>query len=469
MASVATIAGRRPLAHESLSLAGRGMATDYARELLESLGADCAVATGPADPPPAITWARCGLMSLTGRADGPPQMFPAPLASCADGVTRALRSLVPGPLAFELPEGSALLGERAALAGLHRNGPVSPGGACRLLRAADDWIAVSLARDADWSDVPAWLEQDGASTWTDVEVAAASRPASLLVERARLLGLPACVSTAPPLPRAPWCTVTRHGHAALVPGRWPARVVDLSSLWAGPLCSHLLQALGADVVKVESLDRPDGARSGPREFYDVLNSGKLSFALRFDASGVACLQRLIDQSDIVIEGSRPRALRQLGVIAEDCIARRPGLTWISITGYGRGDPEGGWTAFGDDAGVAAGASALLHELTGTPLFCGDAIADPVAGLHATLAALAAHRAGGGVLCSVPLRDAVAQCLRFAQPADAATLRQRWEHWAHEARASGLDSTPPVARHPRSRATELGVDTGATLERWGVAC
>jgi hypothetical protein len=469
MTPLAAITGQRPLAHESLSLAGCGMATGYARELLESLGGDCTVAGGRADAPPAITWARSGLMSLTGRADGAPQMCPAPLASCADGVTQAIRCLASRRAAFEFPDGSALLGERAAIAGLRRNGAVSPGGACRLLRAADSWIAVSLARDVDWSDVPAWLERDDASTWSDVERAAATRPAAVLVERARLLGLPACVSAAPPQPVPPWCTVTRHGPPACGTRRGQARVVDLSSLWAGPLCTHLLQVLGADVVKVESLDRPDGARSGPRAFYDLLNSGKPSLALRFDSDGVACLQRVIDQADIVVEASRPRGLRQLGVIAEECIARRPGLTWISITGYGRGEPEGSWTAFGDDAGVAAGASALLHELTGTPLFCGDAIADPLAGMHATLAALAGHRSGGGCLWSLPMRDVVAHCLGFERPADEGALRQRWERWRQEATDAQLDSTQPVARQARSRAADLGVDTGSTLARWGIAC
>lgn len=469
MTPLAAITGQRPLAHEPLSLAGCGMATGYARELLESLGGECTVVAGRADAPPAIAWARSGLMSLTGRAEGAPQMCPAPLASCADGVIRALRCLAPGALVSEFPDGSALLGERAAIAGLHRNGAVSPGGACRLLRTADCWIAVSLARDVDWTDVPAWLERDGASTWDDVARAAATLPAAVLVERARLLGLPACISAVPKQGVPPWCTVTRHGPPACVARRGRARVVDLSSLWAGPLCTHLLQALGADVVKVESLDRPDGARSGPRAFYDLLNSGKPSLALRFDSNGVACLQRLIDAADVVVEASRPRALRHLGVIAEECIARRAGLTWISITGYGRGEPEAGWTAFGDDAGVAAGASALLHELTGSPLFCGDAIADPLAGMHAAVAALAGHRSGGGCLWSLPMRDVVAHCLGFERPPDAGSLRQRWERWGQEATDCQLDSTRPVARYARSRAADLGVDTGSTLARWGVAC
>lgn len=453
----------RPLAQRSLTLPGRGVATDYARTLLESLGATVGISSGSDDVDPATAWARSGLMALTGLADGPPQMCPAPLASCADGVLQALRCISPAARASALPAGSPLLGERAAIAGLRRNGAVSPGGGCRLLRASDGWFAISLTREADWADVPAWLEDQRIDSWETVAAAVASRGVAGLVERARLLGLAACISALPTAEGCTWCTSTRHGPPASPSGRdGPPRVVDLSSLWAGPLCSHLLQKLGARVVKVESLGRPDGARAGPREFYDLLNGGKQSVGLVFDDAGIARLQELIDWADVVIESSRPRGLRQLGVIAEDCIARRSGLTWISINGYGRGEPECHWTAFGDDAAVAAGLSALLQAVTGLPLICGDAIADPLTGMHAALAGLASHQSGGGCLLSLPLRDVVGHCIAFARPTDHAAERERWEAWTAAARTRGLDTTPPVARRAAERARELGADTDAVL-------
>lgn len=439
------------------------MATDYARVLLESLGATVDLASDRDDPDPATTWAGSGLMSLTGLADGPPQMCPVPLASCADGVLEALRCIAHGVRDDALPAGSALLGERAAIAGLSRNGAASPGGGCRLLQAADGWFAVTLAREADWATVPAWLEQGSVDTWNRVADAVTTRRVQTLVERARLLGLAACASSGLPSTGWPWCSMTRHRESvAPVTGRSAPRVLDLSALWAGPLCSHLLQRLGADVVKVESLARPDGAREGPREFYDLLNAGKRSVALAFDQAGIAQLQALIDWADVVIEASRPRALRQLGVFAEDCIARRNGLTWISITGYGRDGPQAHWTAFGDDAGVAAGLSALMQQVAGRPLFCGDAIADPLTGLHAALAALASHQGGGGCLWSLPLRDVVGHCIAFSRPADPVALRERWAEWSAAARAQGLDSTPPRGRRVTQRARNLGADTDAVL-------
>jgi len=474
MTSGTTHEPKRLLAHRSLQLAGRGMATGYARTLLESLGASVDVSSGPDDTDPSIAWARSGLMSLTGSADGPAQMCPVPLASCADGVLKALSSIAsarPDAPPAALPIGSALLGERAAIAGLHRNGAISPGGGCRLLQAADGWLAVSLAREADWDSVPAWLEDERLDcTWEAVTAAVASHSSVTLVERARLLGLAACVSALPPTPARPWCTVVRHGPpVSPAERRGPMRVVDLSSLWAGPLCSHLLQTLGARVVKVESHARPDGARSGPAGFYDLLNGGKRSVALDFNETGVARLHELIDRADVVIEASRPRGLRQLGVVAEECIGRRRGLTWISITGYGRDEPACHWTAFGDDAGVAAGLSALMQHLTGLPLICGDAIADPLTGMHAALAALASHQAGGGRLLSLPLCDVVAHCAAYSRPASQAALRERWESWTRTARADGLDASPPVARRATCRARDLGVDTRAVFAGWDAPC
>ena len=91
------------------------------------------------------------------------------------------------------------------------------------------------------------------------------------------------------------------------------RVVDLTALWAGPLCGDLLARGGAQVVKVESLGRPDGARRGPAAFFDQLNAHKRSVALDFTTTGGrARLAGLLVAADVVLESSRPRALDQLG-------------------------------------------------------------------------------------------------------------------------------------------------------------
>jgi crotonobetainyl-CoA:carnitine CoA-transferase CaiB-like acyl-CoA transferase len=183
-------------------------------------------------------------------------------------------------------------------------------------------------------------------------------------------------------------------------------VVDLSSLWAGPLCSHLLQLAGARVSKVESRTRPDAAREGTPLHFARLNAGKEQRSMDLRAERGELL-RLLDAADVVIESARPRALQQLGIDAMEYVAERPGKLWISITGYGRGDPAGQWVAFGDDAAAAAGAVRWTAE---GPEFVGDAIADPLTGLHAALAATKCLTQGVGGLLELSLAGVTAHCL-----------------------------------------------------------
>ncbi|WP_211303288.1 CoA transferase, partial [Streptomyces milbemycinicus] len=137
------------------------------------------------------------------------------------------------------------------------------------------------------------------------------------------------------------------------------RVVDLSVLWAGPLCAHLLGLAGARVTKAESMGRPDGARFGQPEFYRRLHGGHEHLVLEFDSGAPA---DVVSEADSVIEASRPTALSRLGVHAEEFLAARPGRVWAGITGYGRDD---GRIAFGDDAAVAGALTGL--DARGAPV------------------------------------------------------------------------------------------------------
>jgi crotonobetainyl-CoA:carnitine CoA-transferase CaiB-like acyl-CoA transferase len=243
--------------------------------------------------------------------------------------------------------------------------------------------------------------------------------------------------------------------------------VDLSSLWAGPLCAHLLGLAGARVVKVESPARPDGARAGKAEFFALLNAGKASVALDLASRGGGDrLRRLLARADVVVESARPRALRQLGIEAEAEVGARPGLVWVGITGYGRSGSGANWVAYGDDAAVAAGLAAATGEPEGTPLFCGDAIADPLAGIHAAAAALAALRAGDAVLLDVPLCDVTAAAARSAEAARDARVRS--VDGGFEVVAGGLAAPvlPPRARKARGVARPLGADTASVLRELG---
>jgi hypothetical protein len=456
--------GRNGVAVEKYHGTGSGAAAGYAVALLQ----ECCVydstsgrqaVTAGFDPHPDLAWAGSGAMALTGLPSEGPRLAPGPIASCAAGAGAAL-SYLAGPGLLENLDGAALLGERAALSGLSRQGSVSPGESCRLLRAQDGWLALNLARPEDQALLPAWLERvEDREPWDFATRRVADRRVADLVDRGRMLGMPVAPVAAASATASSWRRVRACGAAARNRPVAP-RVLDLASLWAGPLCAALLSDAGAEVVKVESQGRPDGSRSGNADFHDLVNARKYSVALSFDTdAGVDQLRRLIASSDIVIESARPRGLAQLGIDAEACVRAQPGLTWVSITGYGRSLPGGEWVGFGDDTAVAAGLTACG---SGPPLFCGDAIADPLTGLHAAVAALASWRVGGGALLDLSLRDVVAHALGFDAPsaeAEVCPAHGGWEARLGDARGP---VAAPRARAPRGSARPLGGDTTQML-------
>jgi hypothetical protein len=298
-----------------------------------------------------------------------------------------------------LVDADEILTGRAAMLGLKPAGPISAGGSTRLLATRDGWCALTLSRVEDVEAIPALLESPGplADPWGALAEAAADRRAADFVERARLLDLPAAVlgEVAPAAPKF----VRRGTTAASAVGG--LLVADLSSMWAGPLCGHLLAAAGATVVKVEARNRPDGTRSGHPGFFDWMNSSKLSFAIDFRDDE---LRPLLEVADIVIEGSRPAALARRG-LGPDRVTGRAGRVWLRVTGYGSEGERANWIAFGDDAAVAGGLVGTAHARSKTgssPVFVGDAIADPLTGLEATLAVLETLGRGGGEIVETSL-------------------------------------------------------------------
>ena len=114
-------------------------------------------------------------------------------------------------------------------------------------------------------------------------------------------------------------------------------VLDFSSLWAGPLAGSFLADAGARVIKVEGEGRPDGARSGPAAFYDLLNAGKETITIDFgDRADQALLRRMVAAADLVIEASRPRAMAAVG-LDPSTVVEASATSWLSITGHGRID------------------------------------------------------------------------------------------------------------------------------------
>jgi hypothetical protein len=412
-------------------------------------------------------------MAITGRADGPPLGPPDRLVAGlrrSAAVIRQRSALLGVPLEVDAV---ALLGERAAIGGLTRHSPTSCGGATRLVRAADGWLAVALPRPEDRELLPAWLGLDAAdagdaeddeASWAAVEAELGGRRSREAAERAWMLGLPVsqlpqgpvAAATAPP-PLAPLPVIATPVPAP-APDPRPLRditVIDLSSLWAGPLCGNLLSLAGADVVKVESTTRPDGSRAGPKRFFDVLNGGKRSVALDLaDADGWRVLRRLLAAADVVIEGSRPRALEQRGIVATDLVANAGPRVWVSITGHGRTGTGRDRVAFGDDAAVAGG---LVVADEAGPCFCADAAADPAAGLVAAAACLDALAVGGRWLLDVAMAGVAASLAGPTLGSDPDCLVD----------GPADEVAPPRARAATGPGPALGADTAEVLNGLGV--
>ncbi|HWT48425.1 MAG TPA: CoA transferase, partial [Mycobacterium sp.] len=325
-------------------------------------------------------------------------------------------------------------------------GRVSAGGATRLLAARDGWCAITLSRPDDVAAVPALLQVDEVplDPWPMLRDWAAASRASAITERAELLDIPAAVlgETAAAPPR-----IRRIGARTPVPGLAGLLVADLSSMWAGPLCGQLLARAGATVVKVESPRRPDGTRGGDRAFFDWINGEKLSYYVEFDSQADE-LRELLAVSDIVIEGSRPTALARRRLGPGD-VAPRTGRIWLRITGYDDTRP-----AFGDDAAVAGG---LVGAAVDGPVFCGDAIADPLTGLEATLAVVESLDRGGGELVHVSMAGVAAT---YAALPTAASM-------------SECPAPPPQAPPASSPAPGPGADNGTVrrtvVERGCLSC
>ncbi len=339
-------------------------------------------------------WSAAGLDRLTGPPDGPALGPPQGFVARLDALTARLRSTSRALGAEVDVDGLAELAVRSEVLGHRRRGSVSCGGSCHLIRASDGWFAVSLARPDDWDLVPAWLGCDPcpAGDWDEVHRSSATRTVAEAVERGVLLGLPVgglaeqrarVPDRFVPIEAAERSPTTG---AAALDRRRPWRVADLTSMWAGPLCASLLAAAGAEVHKVESRQRPDGTRRGAPALHRRWNAGK--HAVEVDLGhpdGIEALRDLLRSVDVVVESSRPRALRHLGIVAEDLLAEPDGPSlWVSITGHGRDPRNASRVAFGDDAAVSGG---LVSWWEGRPLFLADAVADPLTGLWATAATL----------------------------------------------------------------------------------
>ncbi|MFL5539149.1 MAG: CaiB/BaiF CoA transferase family protein, partial [Longimicrobiaceae bacterium] len=165
------------------------------------------------------------------------------------------------------------------------------------------------------------------------------------------------------------------------------RVLDLSRVLAGPLCTMVLGDLGAEVIKVERPGSGDDTRSwgppwaeGPagREsaYYLSVNRGKRSVAAELKTEeGRALVRRLAEDADVVVENFVPGTLERMGLGWEALSAANPRLVWCSITGYGSEGPEATRPGYDFAVQARAGWMAVTGEPEGAPMKAGVAVVD----------------------------------------------------------------------------------------------
>ena len=221
------------------------------------------------------------------------------------------------------------------------------------------------------------------------------------------------------------------------------RVLDLSRVLAGPLCTMILGDLGADVVKVERPGTGDDTRTwgppwseGPdgREsaYYLCVNRNKRSVAADLKTEeGRALVRRLARDADVLVENFAPGTMERAGLGWDDLSAGNPRLVWCTITGYGADGPEAGRPGYDFSVQARAGWMAITGEPGGAPTKVGVAVVDVLTGQNAALAILAALRerdAGGqGQRVEVSLFDSALAGLVNVTQAALVTGREpvRW--------------------------------------------
>jgi crotonobetainyl-CoA:carnitine CoA-transferase CaiB-like acyl-CoA transferase len=200
------------------------------------------------------------------------------------------------------------------------------------------------------------------------------------------------------------------------------RIVDLTAFWAGPAATHSLAALGADVIKIESIQRPDGIRysGGMRTDVDdwweygwvfhAMNTNKRSVTLDLESEdGIRLFKQLVSQADAVIENFSPRVMDQFGLGADALLVIKPDLVVVRMPAFGLTGPWRDRVGFAPTMEQIAGLAWVTGLPDGPPVPPRGAC-DPLAGAHAAFALLSAlefaDRTGRGQLVEVPMIETV---------------------------------------------------------------
>jgi crotonobetainyl-CoA:carnitine CoA-transferase CaiB-like acyl-CoA transferase len=197
------------------------------------------------------------------------------------------------------------------------------------------------------------------------------------------------------------------------------RVIDASTVIAGPGCARYLADFGADVVKVERPDGGDSSRhmgwrdpaDGQTLWWKLVGRGKRTIALDLkDPGDLDVMLRLCDSADVLVENFRPGTMERLGLGPEVLLARNPRLVVTRVSGFGQTGPYRDKAGFATQAEALSGFAAINGEPDGQPLLPPIALTDEVAALVAAFATMVAVHSGVGQEVDVNLIESMLQVM-----------------------------------------------------------
>lgn len=200
------------------------------------------------------------------------------------------------------------------------------------------------------------------------------------------------------------------------------KVLDLSRVVAGPVCTSILGDLGADIIKVEGPDFLDETRAWfPPDIEDIslyylaVNRNKRAITVNLKTKeGIQIIKKLIQESDVIVENFKTGTMERLGLGYEDLKALNPKIIHCSITGFGHTGPYKQLPGYDFLAQAMSGFMSVNGTSNGEPVKAGIAMADLYAGLYAIISILAALEArnhtGRGQHCDISLMDSMVASL-----------------------------------------------------------
>ena len=193
------------------------------------------------------------------------------------------------------------------------------------------------------------------------------------------------------------------------------RVLDISTVIAGPNCARYLADFGADVIKVERPDGGDSLRNmawkDPRDgvglWWKLANRNKRTIALDLkDTEDRQVFLELLDEAHVLVENFRPGTLERLGLGPDVLLARNPRLVITRVSGFGQTGPYAQRPGFASIAESMSGFAAVNGEPDGQPLLPAIALTDELTGIAGAFATLVALHSGAGQVVDINLLETI---------------------------------------------------------------